>query len=80
MLRSLRKLARLDLILKAIPALAFNDAAAAVFAGIVAHAGYSRRILLARMIAAQALVHRSTMVAMNAADYQDIPNLTLLAW
>lgn len=72
--------ARLDAMLKAIPALAFDDAAADAYGAIVAHAGYSRRKLLDRMIAAQALVHRSTLVTMNRADYADIPDLDLLAW
>jgi predicted nucleic acid-binding protein len=66
--------------LKAIPALAFDDAAADAYGAIVGHAGYSRRKLLDRMIAAQALVHRSTLVTMNGGDYADIPNLKLLVW
>src|SRR5215510_10272154 len=52
--------ARLDAILAAIPTIAFDDAAADAYGDIVARAGYSRRKLLDRMIAAQALVHRST--------------------
>jgi predicted nucleic acid-binding protein len=72
--------ARLDQMLKAIPTLAFDEAAADAYAGIVAHAGYSRRKLLDRMIAAQALVHRSTLVTLNAADFADIPALKTLAW
>ncbi|NDC59202.1 MAG: PIN domain-containing protein [Alphaproteobacteria bacterium] len=71
--------ARLDVILKAIPALAFDADAADAYSAIVAHAGYSRRKLLDRMIAAQALVHRSTLVTLNGADYTDVPNLKLLA-
>jgi predicted nucleic acid-binding protein len=72
--------ARLDVMLKAIPALAFDDAAADRYGEIVARAGYSRRKLLDRMIAAQALVHRSTLVTLNGGDYADVPNLSLLAW
>jgi tRNA(fMet)-specific endonuclease VapC len=72
--------ARLDAILAAIPTLAFDDAAADAYGGIVASAGYSRRKLLDRMIAAQALVHRASLVTMNADDYADIPGLSLLAW
>lgn len=72
--------ARLDELLAAIPALAFDSAAADAYGGIVAHAGYSRRKLLDRMIAAQALVHRATLVTLNGADYADIPGLQLLAW
>jgi tRNA(fMet)-specific endonuclease VapC len=72
--------ARLDAILAAIPTVAFDDAAADAYGDIVARAGYSRRKLLDRMIAAQALVHRSTLVTINAGDYADVPGLALLAW
>jgi tRNA(fMet)-specific endonuclease VapC len=72
--------ARLDAILAAIPTVAFDDAAADAYGEIVASAGYSRRKLLDRMIAAQALVHRSTLVTINAGDYADVPGLSLLAW
>ncbi len=72
--------ARLDTLLRAIPVLAFDDAAAEAYAAIVASAGYSRRKLLDRMIAAHALVHRATLVTMNADDFRDIAGLELLAW
>jgi predicted nucleic acid-binding protein len=72
--------ARLDAILAAVPAIAFDDAAAEAYGTIVAGAGYSRRKLLDRMIAAQALVHRASLVTMNARDYADIPDLALVAW
>lgn len=72
--------ARLDAILAAIPTVAFDDAAADAYGDIVARAGYSPRKLLDRMIAAQALVHRSTLVTINAGDYADVPGLALLAW
>jgi len=72
--------ARLDTLLSAIPVLAFDEAAAAAYAVIVARAGYSRRKLLDRMIAAQALVHRATLVTMNADDFRDIAGLEMLAW
>jgi len=72
--------ARLDTLLRAIPVLAFDDAAADAYAAIVASAGYSRRKLLDRMIAAQALVHRATLVTMNADDFRDIAGLETIAW
>lgn len=72
--------ARLDVILSAIPTVAFDDEAAQAYAAIVAGAGYSRRKLLDRMITAQALVHRATLVTMNAGDFGDVPGLALLAW
>jgi tRNA(fMet)-specific endonuclease VapC len=72
--------ARLDAILDAVPTIAFDNAAAEAYGAIVASAGYSRRKLLDRMIAAQALVHRATLITMNADDYADIPGLALTAW
>jgi len=72
--------ARLDTILAALPTLAFDDEAADAYGAIVAHAGYSRRKLLDRMIAAQALVHRATLVTRNADDFADVAGLQLVAW
>ena len=66
--------------LRAIPTLAFDDASADAYAAIVARAGYSRRKLLDRMIAAQALVHRATLVTMNPDDFSDIVGLGIRAW
>lgn len=72
--------ARLDAMLAAIPTLAFDDAAADAYGGIVAQAGYSRRKLLDRMIAAQALVHRATLITGNENDFADVAGLQLLVW
>lgn len=71
---------RLDTLLGAIPTLPFDDVAAATYASIVATAGYSRRKLLDRMIAAQALVHRAELVTLNAGDFADVPGLVVQAW
>jgi tRNA(fMet)-specific endonuclease VapC len=72
--------ARLDTILSAIPTLAFDTTSADCYATIVAQTGYSRRKLLDRMIAAQALAHRATVVTTNADDFSDIPGLPILRW
>lgn len=72
--------ARLDVVLQAIPTLAFDDAAATAYARIVAQSDYSRRKLLDRMIAAQALVHRATLVTMNADDFADVAGLQIEVW
>jgi tRNA(fMet)-specific endonuclease VapC len=72
--------ARLDAMLSAIPALAFDDLAAETYGTIVASAGYSRRKLLDRMIAAQALVHRATLITFNPDDFSDVPGLSFLVW
>ena len=71
---------RLDAILQTLPVLAFDDAAAEAYRAIVEAVGYSRRKLLDRMIAAQALVHRATLVTQNVADFSDVPGLDLLCW
>ena len=71
---------RLEAILATLPVLAFDDAAADAYRLIVASSGYSRRKLLDRMIAAQALVHRATMVTQNPRGFEDIPSLDVLAW
>lgn len=72
--------ARLDLMLDALPVLDFDRASADAYRAIVEAAGYSRRKILDRMIAAQALVHRAALVTRNAADFQDIPGLVVVEW
>ena len=61
--------ARLDVMLSAIPALAFDDLATKTYGAIVASAGYARRKILDRMIAAQALVHRATLVTFSSSGF-----------
>ncbi len=72
--------ARLDVMLDILPVLDFGAEAADAYRAIVQATGYSRRKILDRMIAAQALTHRATLVTCNPADFQDVPGLALLAW
>ena len=71
---------RLDAILAVLPLVAFDDAAADAYRAIVEATGYSRRKMLDRMIAAQALVHRATLVTRNPSDFRDIPGLRIEVW
>lgn len=71
--------ANLDTMLQAIPTLAFGDEATGAYGMVVSSTGYSRRKLLDRMIAAHALVHRATVVTRNAADFSDVPGLSIMA-
>jgi tRNA(fMet)-specific endonuclease VapC len=66
---------RLDVLLSAIPTLPFDGNAAEAYRRIVAHAGYSRRKILDRMIAAQAVLHQATLLTRNGGDFADIPDL-----
>jgi predicted nucleic acid-binding protein len=66
--------------LSAIRTLAFDDAASDAYRTIVERVGYSRRQRLDRMIAAQAIVHRATVVTMTPDDFAEIPGLDVLTW
>ncbi len=72
--------ARLDALLASVPILSFDQASADAYATILEASGFSRRKIIDRMIAAQALVHDATLVTLNPADFSDIPGLKLLAW
>lgn len=72
--------AKLDTILRSMPVVEFDHASADAYRQILETVSYSRRKLLDRMIAAQALVHRATLVTRNPADFRDIPGLDVLVW
>jgi tRNA(fMet)-specific endonuclease VapC len=78
--KSARRRARLDVILAALPVVDFDASAADAYRTIVTTAGYSRRKLLDRMIAAQAIVHQATLITQNAADFRDCAGLSMLEW
>jgi tRNA(fMet)-specific endonuclease VapC len=71
---------RLDVMLQALPVVSFDEPAAEAYRRILQACGYSRRKVLDRMIAAQALAHRATLVTANPDDFRDVPGLELLAW
>lgn len=72
--------ARLDLMLAAIPVLPFDRDDAGAYRTIIQAVGYSRRKVLDRMIAAQALVRGATLITLNVEDFRDVPGLELVAW
>jgi tRNA(fMet)-specific endonuclease VapC len=62
-------------LLRGVQVLPLTRHEAKVYGQIVAQVGYSRRKILDRMIAAQALVAEATLVTLNPEDFADIPNL-----
>ena len=72
--------ARLDVLLRAIPVLPFDAAAAIEYGRIIAQCGWVRGRDYDRMIAAHALSRRSILVTNNEADFSDIPGLPIENW
>ncbi len=72
--------ARLDTMFALIRVVDFDEGCADAYRAIVERAGYSRRKVMDRMIAAQALAHSASLVTMNARDFRDVAGLTLLEW
>ena len=72
--------ANLDAMLRHMASLDFGEAEIAAYRAIVAEAGYSRRRVVDRMIAATAIANGLTLATLNPADVRDIPGLALEAW
>lgn len=77
--RAVRRRA-LDQLLLTMAVIEFDEHTADIYGGIIAVTGYSRRKILDRMIAAQALAEGATLVTYNAADFRDVPGLAILEW
>jgi len=69
-----------DTLLEILPVIEFNAKMASAYGGIVARAGFSRRKIIDRMIAATALVHDLTLITTNPGDFADIDGLKLEVW
>ena len=78
-LASLRR-RRIDAMLERIALLPFDRECVAGYGRIVAAAGFSRRKIVDRMIAATALTHGLTLVTLNGDDFRDVPGLKLEGW
>ena len=74
------RLPRLELLLRAIPVLPFDAAAAEAYGRIIAAVGWVKGRDFDRMIAAHALSTASVLVTENVADFRDIPGLAIEAW
>ncbi len=72
--------ARLEVLLRHIPILPFDAAAALAYGQILAQCGWVKGRDYDRMIAAHAIASRSILVTDNGADFHDIPNLSVENW
>lgn len=72
--------ARLEVLLRNIPVLPFDAAAARAYGDIIAQCGWAKGRDYDRMIAAHAIVTNSILVTNNTSDFADIPALMLENW
>ncbi len=63
-----------------LPIFDFTNDMAAIYAGILASAGASKRKTSDRMIAATAISNGLTLITMNRTDFNNVPRLTLEVW
>lgn len=71
---------RLNLLLERVEELPFTSREVAAYGTIVAKLGYSRRMIIDRMIAAAALTHDAVLVTANPRDFRNIPGLNVEDW
>jgi predicted nucleic acid-binding protein len=60
--------------------LAFREREALAYRSIVAVCGFSRRLIVDRMIAATALANDLVLSTLNPRDFRDVPGLQLEDW
>jgi len=69
-----------DVLLRDFAVIDLTSELAAGYGSIVEQAGFSRRKVADRMIAATALVHDLPLVTLNGRDFRDVPGLELIEW
>lgn len=69
-----------DALIRRLGTIDFDAACAEAYGRIVASAGFSRRKINDRMIAATALVHDLTLITIDGDDFRDVPGLKLEVW
>lgn len=72
--------ARLAVLLRDIPVLPFDAAAAEAYGQIIAHCGWVKGRDFDRMIAGHAMATASILITNNAADFRDVPGLRIQNW
>ena len=72
--------ARLEVLLRGLPVLPFDAAAAIAYGWVIAQCGWVPGRDHDRMIAAHAISNNSVLVTSNTADFSDIPGLAMENW
>lgn len=72
--------ARVDKLIEQVEVLPFTGREAQCYSSIIAAMGFSRRLIVDRMIAATALANNLKLATLNARDFRDIPGLQLEDW
>jgi tRNA(fMet)-specific endonuclease VapC len=72
--------ARLEILLRGLPVLPFDAAAAVAYGRIIAQCGWTKGRDYDRMIAAHAISCGCILVTNNEADFRDIPSLSIENW
>ena len=71
---------RLERLLKGVEEIELTGREVAAYASIIAARGFSRRLVVDRMIAATALANDLTLATLNPRDFRNIPGLTIEDW
>jgi len=72
--------ARVDELIDRLEELPFTSREVAAYSAIIAAKGFSRRLVVDRMIAATALAHNLTLATLNPRDFLNVPGLTVDDW
>ena len=70
----------LRLVLRIMTILPFDKAVIGTYGDIVRVLGFSRRLIMDRLIAATAIVHDLPLATMDLEDFRAIPDLRLAVW
>jgi tRNA(fMet)-specific endonuclease VapC len=70
----------LDKIYAALEIIPFGEQEAEAYSRIISELGFSRRLIIDRMIASQALVAGVALATLNPRDFRDIPGLNVEDW
>ena len=60
--------------------LPFTSSEAQTYAGVIEAIGFSRRMIIDRMIAVTALTNNLTLLTANSRDFRNIPGLRIEDW